>query len=92
MLAISQAICAYRKTKGIDGPLFLGFDTHALSTPAFASALEVLAANGVEVMIAAGDEFTPTPAVSHAILVYNRGAHGRPCGWHRHHAVPQPAG
>jgi phosphoglucomutase len=73
VLAISQAICVYRKQKGIDGPLFLGADSHALSAPAFASALEVLAANGVEVMISAGDEFTPTPAVSHAILVHNRG-------------------
>jgi phosphoglucomutase len=73
VLAISQAICVYRKQKGIDGPLFLGADSHALSAPAFASALEVLAANGVEVMVSAGDEFTPTPAVSHAILVYNRG-------------------
>jgi phosphoglucomutase len=73
VLAMSQAICVYRKQKGIDGPLFLGADSHALSAPAFASALEVLAANGVEVMISAGEEFTPTPAVSHAILVYNRG-------------------
>jgi phosphoglucomutase len=73
VLAISQAICAYRRRRGIDGPLFLGFDTHALSAPAFASALEVLAANGVEVMTANGDEYTPTPAISHAILVYNRG-------------------
>jgi phosphoglucomutase len=73
VLAISQAIFEYRKQQGIDGPLFMGFDTHALSAPAFASALEVLAANGVEVMIAADDEYTPTPAVSHAILVYNRG-------------------
>ena len=75
VLAISQAICEYRKRKGIDGPLFLGIDTHALSEPAFDSALEVLAANGVETMIAADGEFTPTPAISHAILVYNRGAH-----------------
>jgi phosphoglucomutase len=73
VLAISQAISEYRGQQGIDGPLFLGFDTHALSAPAFASALEVLAANGVELMIAAGDEYTPTPAVSHAILNYNRG-------------------
>jgi len=73
VLAISQAICLHRKQRGIDGPLFLGIDTHALSTPAFASALEVLAANGVEVMIAERDEYTPTPAVSHAILTYNRG-------------------
>jgi len=73
ILAISQAICLYRKHKKIDGPLFLGMDTHALSVPACASALEVLAANGVEVMIAQGDEYTPTPVVSHAILTYNRG-------------------
>jgi len=73
ILAISQAICLYRKQKKIDGPLFLGMDTHALSVPALASALEVLAANGVEVMLAEGDEYTPTPAVSHAILTYNRG-------------------
>jgi phosphoglucomutase len=73
VLAISQAICDHRRQKGIDGPLFLGIDTHALSTPAFASAVEVLAANGVELMISKDDEYTPTPAVSHAILVYNRG-------------------
>ncbi|MBI3561990.1 MAG: alpha-D-glucose phosphate-specific phosphoglucomutase [Gammaproteobacteria bacterium] len=73
VLAISQAICLYRKQQGIDGPLFLGIDTHALSEPAFASALQVLAANGVNVMIAAREEYTPTPAVSRAILVYNRG-------------------
>jgi len=73
VLAISQAICHYRKAHGIDGPLFMGFDTHALSTPAFVSALEVLAGNGIEVMIAGGDEYTPTPAISHAILTYNRG-------------------
>ena len=73
ILAISQAICLYRKQKKIDGPLFLGMDTHALSVPAFATALEVLAANGVEVMIAQRDEYTPTPVISHAILTYNRG-------------------
>ncbi|MBX8513219.1 phosphoglucomutase (alpha-D-glucose-1,6-bisphosphate-dependent) [Pseudomonas cichorii] len=73
VLAISQAICLYRKANGIDGPLFLGADTHALSTPASATALEVLAANGVQVMISEGDEYTPTPAVSHAIICYNRG-------------------
>ena len=73
ILAISQAICLYRKQQKIDGPLFLGMDTHALSVPALASALEVLAANGVGVMIAEGDEYTPTPVVSHAILTYNRG-------------------
>jgi phosphoglucomutase len=73
ILAISQAICLYRAKQKIDGPLFLGMDTHALSVPALASALEVLAANGVEVMLATGDEYTPTPAVSHAILTYNVG-------------------
>jgi phosphoglucomutase len=73
VLSISQAICEYRKQQGIDGPLFMGFDTHGLSAPAFVSALEVLAANGVEVMIAEQDEYTPTPAISHAILTYNRG-------------------
>jgi phosphoglucomutase len=73
VLAISQAICEYRKQAGVDGPLFIGFDTHALSAPAFASALEVLAANGVDVMTSAGGEYTPTPAVSHAILNYNHG-------------------
>jgi phosphoglucomutase len=73
VLAITQAICLYRRKQGIDGPLFLGIDTHALSKPACDSALEVLAANGVEVRIAQGGEYTPTPAVSHAIIVYNRG-------------------
>ena len=73
ILAISQAICLYRKQQKIDGPLFLGMDTHALSVPALTSALEVLAANDVEVMIAKGDEYTPTPAISLAILTYNRG-------------------
>ena len=73
VLAISQAICLYRTQHSIDGPLFLGIDTHALSVPAFESALEVLAANRVEVLIARDGEYTPTPAVSHAILVYNRG-------------------
>ncbi|WP_210241210.1 phosphoglucomutase (alpha-D-glucose-1,6-bisphosphate-dependent) [Mesorhizobium sp. B3-2-1] len=73
VLAISQAICRYRERQGIDGPIFVGIDTHALSEPAFASALEVLAANGAEVLMAAGGEYTPTPAVSHAILSYNKG-------------------
>ena len=73
VLAITQAICQYRKGKGIDGPLFLCIDTHALSGPACASALEVLSTNGVHVMLATNDEYTPTPAVSHAILAYNRG-------------------
>ena len=76
VFAISQAICHYRELKGIDGPLFLGIDTHALSVPAFTSALEVLAANNVNVMIANNDEYTPTPVISHAILTYNRGRTG----------------
>jgi phosphoglucomutase len=73
ILAIAQAICLHRKREGIDGPLFVGFDTHALSKPAFGTALEVLAANGVEVMLDARDGYTPTPVVSHAVLGYNRG-------------------
>ncbi len=77
ILAISQAICLYRQQHQINGPLFLGMDTHALSVPALASALEVLAANGIEVMLAKGDEYTPTPVISHAILGYN---HGRKTG------------
>jgi phosphoglucomutase len=77
ILAITQAICLYRQQQKIDGPLFLGIDTHALSRPALASAVEVLAANGATVMLAAKDEFTPTPVISHAILSYN---HGRTTG------------
>ena len=73
ILAITQAICLYRKEQGINGPLFLGIDTHALSEPALVSALEVLAANEVEVMVDADGGYTPTPVVSHAILTYNRG-------------------
>ena len=73
VLAITQAICDYRRAHDISGPLFLGIDTHALSEPACASGLEVLAANGVNVMLATNDEYTPTPAISHAILTYNRG-------------------
>ena len=72
ILAITQAICRYRRQQGTTGPLFLVMDTHALSEPAFASALEVLAANDVDVMIDQGGGFTPTPALSHAILAYNR--------------------
>lgn len=76
ILAIVQAICDYRKSAGIDGPLFMGMDTHALSEPAHASALEVLTANGVEVRIARGLEYTPTPVISHAILTHNRSRQG----------------
>ncbi|HLP17218.1 MAG TPA: phosphoglucomutase (alpha-D-glucose-1,6-bisphosphate-dependent) [Bacteroidota bacterium] len=72
ILAITQAICLYRREHGIDGPLYLGIDTHALSIPAYVTALEVLAGNGVDVMIAEDDGYTPTPVVSHAILTYNR--------------------
>ena len=93
VLAICQAVCEYRAQQGVDGPLFVGIDTHALSAPASSSALEVLAANGVTTLIAAQGEYTPTPAISHAILGYNRGrsagladgivitpSHNPPCG------------
>src|SRR5215472_12670068 len=73
ILATTQAICDLRRRLQIDGPLFLGIDTHALSVPAFATAVEVLAANEVQLMISENDETTPTPAISHAILTYNRG-------------------
>ena len=73
ILAITQAICLNRAGRKIEGPLFLGFDPHALSSPAYATAIEVLAANGIEVRIAEGDDYTPTPVISHAILGYNRG-------------------
>jgi len=72
VLAITQAICDQRRRLSISGPLYLGIDTHALSAPACASALEVLAANGVDVMLATNDEYTPTPAISHAIVNHNR--------------------
>jgi phosphoglucomutase len=77
VLAITQAVCEYRAKENISGPLFVGIDTHALSEPAYASALEVLAANGIDVMVAKNGEYTPTPAVSHAILGFNR---SRPLG------------
>ena len=73
ILAISQALCDHRQRSGIGGPLFVGIDTHALAEPALASALEVFAANGIEVMIDAHDGYTPTPVISHAILTYNTG-------------------
>ena len=76
LLAITQAICDHRKGRGITGPLFMGIDTHALSAPACASALEVLAANGVDVVLATRNEYTPTPAISHAIVKHNRGGVG----------------
>src|SRR4030088_3266156 len=73
ILAISQALCDVRRSRGITGPLFVGIDTHALAEPALASALEVFAANGVEVMIDEHDGYTPTPVISRAILAYNKG-------------------
>src|SRR5499433_1705433 len=73
ILAITQAICDYRRGRGTSGPLHLGKDTHALSGPAERTALEVLAANGVETLIQRDDGVTPTPVISHAILVHNRG-------------------
>ncbi|HEX3983714.1 MAG TPA: phosphoglucomutase (alpha-D-glucose-1,6-bisphosphate-dependent) [Acidisoma sp.] len=73
ILAITQAICDYRQSRGVTGPLFMGKDTHALSTPAQRTALEVLAANGIPAVLQSGDGFTPTPVISHAILVHNRG-------------------
>jgi phosphoglucomutase len=86
ILAITQAICLYRAQHKIDGPLFLGIDTHALSQPAVDSALEVLAANGIDVMLAGREEYTPTPVISHAILTYN---HGRLCRRYRYYAFAQ---
>ena len=77
ILATTEAICRYRAARGYDGPLFLGRDTHALSEPAFRTALEVLVARGVDVRVDAADGFTPTPAISHAILVANRGRRDR---------------
>ena len=76
ILATSQAICEYRAEQGTDGPLYLGRDTHALSEPAFRTAIEVLAANDVEVVVDAAERFTPTPVISHAILTHNRGGGG----------------
>ena len=94
IVATTQAICDYRTAQGIAGPLFIGRDTHGLSEPAWASALEVLAANDVTVLIDSRDRYTPTPAVSHAILVHNRGKapdDASPRRRHRRHAVAQPA-
>ena len=91
ILATTQAICEYRHGQGIDGPLFLGRDTHALSEPAWVSALEVLAANDVTVLVDSAGRFTPTPAVSHAILRANRGRSTGPRRRHRRHPLAQPA-
>ena len=92
ILAITQAICLYRQAQQITGPLFVGMDTHALSEPAFVSALEVLAANGVEVMIDRDDGYTPTPVISHAILALQPRSDIRAGGRDRHHTIAQPAG
>ena len=92
ILATTQAICLYRHQQHIDGPLFLGMDTHALSEPALASTLEVLAANGVNVMIDRDNGYTPTPVISHAILTYNRDPEDGLSRWHSDHAFAQSAG
>ena len=92
ILAITQAICDYRRHSGTDGPLFMGKDTHAVSDPAQRSALEVLAANGVDTWIQRDNGITPTPVISRAILVYNRDRKRAPGRWHCHHALAQPAG
>ena len=92
ILATTQAICDYRRETGLNGPLFIGIDTHALAEPALASAVEVFAANGVEIMIDEHGGYTPTPVISHAILTYNKGRNIGPCRWRRHHAVAQSAG
>src|SRR6201996_2905331 len=73
ILATTQAICDYRREAGLRGPLFVGIDTHALAEPALASAVEVFAANGVDIMVDAHGGYTPTPVISHAILSYNKG-------------------
>ena len=91
VLAISEAVCRYRRSQGIDGPLFLGRDTHCLSEPAFRSILEVLSAHEVDVMIDADDGFTPTPVISHAILDPQPRRRGGDRGRDRRDAVAQPA-
>ena len=83
ILATTQAICDYRRQQGYDGPLFIGRDTHGLSEPAWASALEVLVANDVTVLVDDRDRYTPTPAVSHAIIRANRGKQSGPRRRHR---------
>ena len=91
ILAITQAICDYRRAQGITGPLYVGQDTHALSAAAQRTALEVLAANGAETFIQSNDGFTPTPVISRAILAYNRGRTAGSGRWRGHHAFAQPA-
>ena len=92
ILAITRAICDYRRAQGIDGPLFLGKDTHAVSDAAQRTALEVLAAEGIEVMLQRDDGVTPTPVISHAILVYNRGRTDTSGRRHRDYPFTQPPG
>lgn len=91
ILAITQAICDYRQAKGIDGPLYMGKDAHAISGPAQGTALEVLAGNNVETVIQRDDGVTPTPVISRMILVYNRGRKDPFRRRHRHHVLPQPS-
>ena len=91
ILATTQAICDHRRETGLTGPLFVGIDTHALAEPALVSAVEVFAANGVDIMIDERGGYTPTPVISHAILSYNKGRTQRTCRWRRHHAVAQSA-
>ena len=91
ILATTQAICDHRRETGLTGPLFVGIDTHALAEPALASAVEVFAANGVDIMIDERGGYTPTPVISHAILSYNKGRTSGPRRWRRHHAVAQSA-
>ena len=85
ILAITQAICDYRRAQATDGPLYMGKDTHALSGPAQRTALEVLAANAVDTIIQRDDGFTPTPVISRAMLVYNRGRARGLADWDRDH-------
>ena len=92
ILAVAQAIYEYRKMENTTGPLYLGRDTHALSEPAYVSAIEVLAANGIEVMIDQDGGYTPTPVISHAILTYNRGRTSGGRRRHRHYSLAQSAG
>ena len=91
ILAITQAICEYRRAAGTDGPLYMGKDTHAASDPAQRTALEVLAANGVDTIVQRYNGVTPTPVISRAILVYNRGRKARSGGRRGDHALAQSA-
>ena len=92
ILATTQAICDYRRYAGLSGPLFVGIDTHALAEPALVSAVEVFAANGVDIMLDEHGGYTPTPVISHAILAYNKGRTGGSRRRCCHHALAQSAG